>query len=471
MHSAPHTDTITALSTAPGVGAIAVIRVSGPEALGITERVFSKSLREVESHTAHFGRVKDGERTVDEVVAVVFKGPHSFTGEDTVEISCHGSMFIQSEILRLLREEGCRMAQPGEFTMRAFLNQKMDLSQAEAVADLIAAESSGAHQLAMHQMRGGFSREIGELREKLIHFASLIELELDFAEEDVEFADRDAFNELLDELQVLLKKLINSFQAGNVIKNGVPVAIVGAPNQGKSTLLNALLKEERAIVSEIAGTTRDTIEDELVVDGIRFRFIDTAGLRETEDSIESIGIARAMAKAREANIILLLIDAGLIVNEPELKSHIESFLSDLDTASARVILTANKVDRRVDEWETLQPALDAVVNSYEQIQSGVLISALDGTNVEALQEELSRQVNLGVNVGQDVIVSNARHHEALTHALESLVQVQQGLNTGITGDFLASDIRKALHHLGEITGQITTDDLLGNIFGKFCIGK
>ena len=464
-------DTICALSTAPGVGAIAVIRVSGSKAISIADKVFSKSLKKAKSHTAHFGRIIDDARLVDEVVVVLFKGPESFTGEDTVEFSCHGSVFIQSEILRLLREEGCRMAKPGEFTMRAFLNQKMDLSQAEAVADLIAAESSGAHQLAMHQMRGGFSKEIGVLREKLIHFASLIELELDFAEEDVEFADRDAFNELLDELQVLLTKLIDSFQAGNVIKNGVPVAIVGAPNQGKSTLLNALLKEERAIVSEIAGTTRDTIEDELVVDGLRFRFIDTAGLRETKDHIESLGIERAMDKARGANIILLLIDAGLIINPEELKAHIDGFLKDLDTAAARVILVANKVDRRVDEWETLQPALDVIVNGYEQIQSGVLISALDGTNMEGLQSELSHQVNLGVNIGQDVIVSNARHHEALSNALESLVLVKKGLNTGITGDFLASDIRKSLHHLGEITGQITTDDLLGNIFGKFCIGK
>jgi tRNA modification GTPase len=459
---------ICAISTAPGMGAIAVIRVSGNGALSLVDDLFSGKLLQAKSHQALFGRILDDERTVDEVLCTVFKGPNSFTGEDTVEIACHGSNYIQQEILRLLLLKGCRMAEAGEFTLRAFLNGKMDLSQAEAVADLISSESEGSHALAMHQMRGGFSKEIGDLRERLIHFASLIELELDFGEEDVEFADRKDLVDLIDEIKLKLKNLIDSFAAGNVIKNGVPVAILGAPNRGKSTLLNVLLNEERAIVSAIAGTTRDTIEDEITIEGLRFRFIDTAGIRVTQDEIEHEGINRAIAKGKQAKLGIFLLDA----NTPEdWKNECQTFLEQMGEEGPQVLLLVNKVDQYTGEWPDLQAALDGVVGSFERISAGLLISALNKTNIDALKQTLIDLVALGDLNSSSTIVTNVRHYEALRLANESLNEVLTGLSKDITGDFLAIDIRRALHQLGSITGEITTDDLLGNIFGKFCIGK
>ncbi len=459
---------ICAISTAPGMGAIAVIRVSGKGTLALVNELFSGNILKAKPHQALFGRILDEERTVDEVLCTVFHGPNSFTGEDTVEIACHGSNYIQQEILRLLLSKGCRMAEAGEFTLRAFMNGKMDLSQAEAVADLISSESAGSHALAMHQMRGGFSKEIGDLRERLIHFASLIELELDFGEEDVEFADRQDLVELINEIKVKLKHLIDSFAAGNVIKNGVPVAILGAPNRGKSTLLNVLLNEERAIVSAIAGTTRDTIEDEITIEGLRFRFIDTAGIRVTQDEIEHEGINRALAKGKQAKLGLFLLDA---TTPEDWKTECQSFLEQMGEEGPQVLLLVNKVDQFKGEWQDLQAALDGVVNSSDRIAAGILISALNKTNIDALKQTLLDLVALGDLNSSSTIVTNVRHYEALRLANESLNEVLTGLGKGITGDFLAIDIRRALHHLGSITGEITTDDLLGNIFGKFCIGK
>ena len=459
---------ICAISTAPGMGAIAVIRVSGEGSIALVDGIFSGKLRETKSHTAVFGRILDQGKTLDEVLATLFHGPNSFTGEDTVEIACHGSNFIQQELLRLLLAAGCRMAEAGEFTLRAFMNGKMDLSQAEAVADLISSESAGSHALAMHQMRGGFSKEIGDLRERLIHFASLIELELDFAEEDVEFADRQDLVELIDEIKVKLKHLIDSFAAGNVIKNGVPVAILGAPNRGKSTLLNVLLNEERAIVSAIAGTTRDTIEDEITIEGLRFRFIDTAGIRVTQDEIEHEGINRALAKGKQAKLGLFLLDA---TTPEDWKTECQNFLEQMGEEGPQVLLLVNKVDQFKGDWQDLQATLDGVVNSFDRIAAGILISALNKTNIDALKQTLLDLVALGDLNSSSTIVTNVRHYEALRLANESLSEVLSGLSNGITGDFLAIDIRRALHQLGSITGEITTDDLLGNIFGKFCIGK
>ncbi len=437
------------------MGAIAVIRVSGKEAFAVVGKLFSKTVANLPSHTVHYGTIKDGSRIVDEVVATIFKGPNSFTGEDVVEISCHGSVFIQQQIIQLLLDAGCRMANAGEFTMRAFFNGKMDLSQAEAVADLIASNSEAAHQLAMHQMRGGFSKEINHLRQELINFASLIELELDFSEEDVEFADRSDLKTLVEQIQVIIKRLVDSFAVGNVIKNGIPVAIVGVPNVGKSTLLNALLNEERAIVSDIAGTTRDTIEDELIIEGIAFRFIDTAGLRDTTDTIESMGIERTYEKANEAAIILYMADMS--TEKPDaVEKAITTFRNKLD-GHQQLIPVYNKAD--IGE------------KGFEPPVEGITISAKAGTGIETLKEQLVSFVDSGALQSNDTIVTNARHYEALSKAFASLNNVLTGLDANITGDFLAIDIRQALHHLGEITGEITTDDLLGNIFSKFCIGK
>lgn len=453
-------DTICALSTAPGMAAIAVIRISGKDAFAICESVFSKSIEDRRSHSAVFGQIRDGETIVDEVLLSIFKGPASYTGEDTVEIACHGSPYIQQEILKLLIRQGCRMATAGEYSLRAFANGKMDLSQAEAVADLISAQSAAAHQMAMHQMKGGFSREIGVLREKLIDFASLIELELDFAEEDVEFADRSALNKLLDEAVELIERLIKSFSVGNVIKNGIPVAIVGAPNAGKSTLLNVLLNEERAIVSSIAGTTRDAIEDELNIDGISFRFIDTAGIRDTEDIIENLGIEKTFEKARQARIILYLTD----LTDPHWVEKARKGLQLLknleDAGSKEIVILANKSDEVHQVTTSLD--FDALL---------LPISAKNNKGIEELKKLLSEKVNLGhINAGQ-VVVTNTRHYEALVLAKAALEKVHEGLSAKISGDFVAMDIRQALHELGTITGEITTDDLLGSIFSRFCIGK
>ena len=455
-------DTICALSTAPGIGGIAVIRVSGPTTLDVVNAVFSRNLSEVKSHTAVHGWVMDGDERVDEVVSTLFKGPKSFTGEDTIEIACHGSVFIQQRILSLLMKNGATMAGPGEFTMRAYLNGKMDLSQAEAVGDLIASESAAAHKQALHQMRGGFSKEINSLRERLIHFASMIELELDFAEEDVEFANRDQLNALLTEIAGVVHRLRDSFSLGNVIKQGVPVAILGAPNMGKSTLLNALLNEERAIVSDIAGTTRDTIEDHITLEGIRFNFIDTAGLRETEDTIERMGIERALGKAASASIVLLLFDATSTARQ-ELDQLIEQIKANAES-STHLILLANKVDKA--EFNS-----QAFEQSFGDITPMLRISAKQRLYIDELKKLLMDTVNIGRVSSGETIVTNARHYEALNKAADSLSEIDNGLQMGIPSDLIAIDIRKVLFHLGEITGQINADDLLHNIFSKFCIGK
>ncbi len=456
-----HNDTICALSTAGGMAAIALIRVSGKDAFAIGERIFSKTLHDKRSHSAIFGQVKNDKKLVDEVIATVFKGPASYTGEDTVEFACHGSPYIQQEILKLLIEHGCRMATAGEYSLRAFANGKMDLSQAEAVADLIASQSAAAHQMAISQMKGGFSHEIGVLREKLIDFASLIELELDFAEEDVEFADRTALTALLDEAMGLIDRLIASFSVGNVIKNGVPVAIVGAPNAGKSTLLNALLNENRAIVSEIAGTTRDAIEDELIIKGISFRFIDTAGIRDTDDIIENLGIEKTYEKARQARVILYLVDLTDANWLEKTKKGIAVLSEIAKNDNKELLVLANKTD----EVDT---------NGLKNIDFGyphLFVSAKNKIGIDELKDLLAEKINLGeIHLGE-VIVTNTRHYEALKLAQDALERVKNGLKTQLSGDFVAMDIRQALHHLGTITGQITTDDLLGSIFSKFCIGK
>lgn len=455
-------ETICALSTAPGVGGIAVVRISGSLAISIVEKIFSKKIENVESHRAIHGWITNGPERVDEVVLTIFRGPRSFTGEDTVEIACHGSMYIQQRILELLLSHGARMAGPGEFTMRAYLNGRIDLSQAEAVGDLIAAESAAAHKQALHQMRGGFSKEINALRDKLIHFASMVELELDFAEEDVEFANRGELTRLIKEIKQVVDQLRGSFQLGNAIKNGVPVAIVGAPNMGKSTLLNALLNEERAIVSDIAGTTRDTVEDTLMLGGVKFKFIDTAGIRETEDTIEKMGIQRSLAKVQEAAIVLVLFDAGF-----ENAQEVIDFITSVKGASrsdAKLVLIANKIDQTERSFGDVQKLL----NSREEL---ILISAKHLTHIESLKQKLQEYVQQGAVQHGETIVTNIRHYEALTLASQSLQDILNGIDLQVTGDFLAIDIRKTLYHLGDITGQINADDLLNSIFSRFCIGK
>jgi tRNA modification GTPase len=455
-------ETICALSTAPGIGAIALVRMTGPESLRIAQAAFSKDINTVASSTAIHGWIMEGDQRIDDVLLTVFRGPNSFTGEDTVEIACHGSIFIQSEILRLLTGAGARLARGGEFTMRAFMNGKMDLSQAEAIGDLIASESAAAHRQAVHQMRGGFSKDINGLRDRLIHFAALVELELDFAEEDVEFANREQFRSLLEEILGVVERLKASFKLGNVLKSGVPVAILGAPNAGKSTLLNALLNEERAIVSDIAGTTRDTIEEHITIDGVRFNFIDTAGIRDTRDTIESIGIGRAIEKARGASVILLIFDAT--------STHYDAFLNFKEYLlreagnDKHVIVLANKTDdTHFDE---------GVFNRHFAGEEQLLkISAKHGTHIEQLKQSLRNAIDLGKVHSGETIVTNARHHAALTKASEALTDVLQGMDSGLTGDFLAIDIRRTLHHLGEITGNVSPDDLLNHIFSSFCIGK
>ncbi len=450
------TDTICALSTANGMGAIAMIRVSGARAFDIVSTVFSKSIESLESHTAHFGTIKNDGKLLDEVVVTVFKNPASFTGEDVVEIACHGSVFIQQEILKLLLNKSCRLAKPGEFSMRAFANGKFDLSQAEAISDLISSTTEASHKLAMQQMRGGFSDEINLLREELVNFASLIELELDFSEEDVEFADRSQLNELLDRISAKLTSLIDSFSFGNAIKNGVPISIIGAPNSGKSTLLNKFLKEEKAIVSNIAGTTRDIVEDEIVIEGIKYRFIDTAGIRDTENEIEKIGIQRAIEKAGKSAIILYLFDASHDLNK--VQNEFEVLKSQLTGDSIDVIWVANKMDLLEN---------NSVLNGLDCIQ----ISASEGDNLEELTQKIIEITNSKNAEEQQVVVTNVRHYEALTKANEAITQVTGALEMGVPGDLVAIDIRQALHFLGEITGEISTDELLGNIFSKFCIGK
>ncbi|MEN7549985.1 tRNA uridine-5-carboxymethylaminomethyl(34) synthesis GTPase MnmE [Rapidithrix thailandica] len=453
-----NTDTIIALATAPGKGAIAVLRVSGPEAITLTNNVFTgKDLTQQASHTIHFGTIRDEGEIIDEVLVSLFKGPNSYTGENVVEISCHGSGFIIQQLVKLFLKQGVRYAKAGEFTKRAFLNGKFDLAQAEAVADLIAADSEAAHQAAMNQMRGGFSRQIAELREKLIHFASMIELELDFSEEDVEFADRSALQTLINELSLIIEKLIASFEVGNVIKNGVPTVIAGKPNAGKSTLLNTLLNEEKAIVSDIPGTTRDFIEDELIIEGIGFRFIDTAGLRETEDRVEAIGVQRTYEKMKKASLIIYLFDINQ-TSEEELQEQI----TQLEKLEIPYIAVANKVDL------FSEGALPEYLKNHPYI---LPISASSLNHMEPLKAKLLEIVNLDSFKTGNTIVTNVRHYESLVNTQTALSDVLSAIDEGVTGDFLALDIRNALHHLGEITGEITTDDLLANIFSKFCIGK
>lgn len=446
-------DTICAIATANGVGAIGMIRLSGPNSIDIVSKVMSKSLLGVPSHTAHFGLIKEGETVIDEVLVTAFHQGKSFTGEESVEITCHGSPFIQQEIIRVLLKNGARLATAGEFTKRAFINGNLDLSQAEAVADLIASENKRAHDIAINQLRGKFSSELKDLREKLIHFASLVELELDFAEEDVEFADRTELFQLVSDVLAYVQRLARSFELGNAIKNGVPVAIVGAPNTGKSTLLNALLGDDRAIVSDIAGTTRDVIEEVLNIDGISFRLIDTAGIREGADTIEAMGIERSQAKIKQASIILCMADASDSSSVAEVTEWVDQL--DKEYPSKHIVFVANKMDKSNDSVP----------------ENAIQISAKHEANIEDLKQELVKVIQGDFNFAEDTIVSNMRHYDALVRTAEALEKAKQGLTDGITGDFVAMDIRQAMFELGQITGDISTDDLLGNIFSKFCIGK
>ena len=449
-------DTIVALATAQGISAIAVIRLSGEKSIEIAGQVFhGKDLTKQASHTIHFGTIRDGERIVDEVLVSVFKNENSFTKENSVEISCHGSPHIVKEIIKVLLKQGARLALPGEFTKRAFLNGRFDLAQAEAVADLINAETENARQAAINQMRGGFSKEINHLREELIHFASLIELELDFGEEDVEFAKRDDLKKLILKIQSYLKSLILSFDQGNVIKNGVPTVIAGKPNAGKSTLLNVLLNEDKAIVSEIAGTTRDVIEDEIVLGGINFRFIDTAGLRETQDVIEAIGVERTRDRMKKASLIIYLFDLANTTFET-----VREEIDGLENLGIPYVKVGNKVDKA-------DPGLLKKLGR----DGFIFISAAQQTNIDQLKERLLSFFHVDQVKSGDVLVTNLRHYQNLLQTNESLERVLKSMEDGITGDFLAMDIRQSLHYLGEITGAITTDDLLDNIFSKFCIGK
>lgn len=460
-------DIICAISTPPGMGAIAVIRLSGEGCIALVERIYKspagKQLQEATANTVHFGRIMEKGEIVDEVLVTIFHAPHSFTGEESVEIACHGSVYIQQRLLKLLIDTGARLATPGEFTQRAFLNGKMDLSQAEAVADLIASSSAASHRMAINQMKGGFSAELMKLRAELLRITSLLELELDFSEEDVEFADRSELLRLAGNIEALLERLCRSFSLGNVIKNGVPVAIVGNTNVGKSTLLNALLQEEKAIVSDIAGTTRDVIEDTVSLNGITFRFIDTAGIRTTSDEIENMGIERTFSKISQASIVLLLTDLQRGAESfEEYYCEVKKHLTD----TAKLIIVLNKTDQ-VEDLLTPQETI-RLFTSGEQI---IPISARTGFNLEVLIHELTDVVNLNELNSSDVIVNNVRHYEALLHALSAIQRVHSGLQSDLSGEFISQDIRECLHYLGEITGEITTDEVLGNIFERFCIGK
>ncbi|MEP1093534.1 MAG: tRNA uridine-5-carboxymethylaminomethyl(34) synthesis GTPase MnmE [Cyclobacteriaceae bacterium] len=451
----PNLDTITALATPPGVGAIGIIRISGPKAIDLINALFpAKDLSEVPSHTIHLGTLRDEGVILDEVLVSIFRGPHSYTKEDVVEISSHGSQFILQKVLTVLVSKGARLAKPGEFTQRAFLNGRFDLAQAEAVADLIASENVSMQQTAMNQMRGGFSNEIKSLREQLVHFASMIELELDFAEEDVEFADRKGLIDLIEKIKTLIKSLIASFEYGNVIKNGIPTVIAGKPNAGKSTLLNALLNEERAIVSDIPGTTRDLIEDQIHIDGITFRFIDTAGIRETTDKVESIGVAKTLEKMKEASLVLYIVD---LMNDST--DSVKKQIVGLKDSEVPFLIIGNKSDSGKTE----------LVELLTDENDAILISAKEKHNLEELKERLKQFITLPSQ--SDVVVTNARHLQSLQQTDEALNRVAEGINHQMSNDLVAQDIRSALFYLGEITGEVTTDDLLENIFSKFCIGK
>ena len=446
-------ETICAIATPSGVGAIGVIRLSGSESISITQKLFSRNIESADSHTLHFGSIRStsGE-LIDEVLVSVFRDGKSFTGEESVEISCHGSAYILQQIIAELNTAGCRMAKPGEFTQRAFFNGKLDLSQAEAVADLIASQSKKAHDIALKQLRGNFSTELKELREKLIHFASLVELELDFAEEDVEFADRTELKQLVADVLAYIERLAKSFELGNAIKNGVPVAIVGAPNTGKSTLLNQLLGDDRAIVSNIEGTTRDVIEETLNIDGIIFRLIDTAGIREGAEEIEALGIERSLEKIEQASIVLCLADGSSDYSVDSVSKWTKELRET--HPDKKILMIINKTD----------------LNNVSS-KGSISISAKEGTNIDSLKSTLVDLVQGDFNMNDETIVANLRHYEALQKTSEALQKTLHGLETNVTGDFVAMDIRQAMFELGQITGDISTDDLLGNIFSKFCIGK
>ena len=459
-------DSIIALATPSGIGAISVIRISGEDAINIVSKKFNsisgKKLKNQKTHTIHLGHIIENNRLIDEVLVSIFKNPSSYTGENVVEISCHGSSYIQQEIIQLFLKNGCRMADNGEFTMRAFLNGKMDLSQAEAVADVIASNSSASHQLAIQQMRGGITNELKDLRAKLLDFAALIELELDFSGEDVEFADRTKFKELVATISSVLKKLIDSFSFGNAMKNGIPVAIIGEPNVGKSTLLNSLFNEEKAIVSEIAGTTRDAIEDELIIDGVAFRFIDTAGIRQTNDIVESIGIKKTFEKAENAQLLIFLIDSNKFIGSKS------TFLKEIETIknrfpNKRLLLIANKIDSLPEKQRK------EITTSVKDI---LLLSAKEKIGITTLLKELTSLVNRGALSNNETIVTNSRHFEALNNALNAINSVQEGIDLEISTDLFSIDIRECLRHLGNITGEYDVDkDILGHIFSNFCIGK
>ena len=460
-----NTDTICAIATSPGVGAIAIIRVSGSEAFKISEKIFFSrknnfKISKVKSHSIHFGTIGDGNNILDEVLISVFKAPNSYTGEDSIEISCHGSIYIQQKIQELLINNGARYAKPGEFTLRGFLNAKFDLSQSEAVADLIASNSEASHCLAIDQMRGGFSKKIKELRAKLVEFASLIELELDFSEEDLEFAERPKLMKLLKEIEKELKKLTDSFSVGNVLKTGIPVAIIGKPNVGKSTLLNALLNEEKAIVSDIPGTTRDAIEDTIVIEGISFRFIDTAGLRSTKNEIEIIGVERTYEKINQASVILYLFDISSDTPK-EIIENLNDFKDHINNKNKKFILIGNKIDKLVEMPHSFKDLVELET---------IYISAKRKENINLISESLVKSVNFE-NISDKTLVSNIRHYEALSKSLLAIKNIEEGFKNEIPTDLISTDIRDALHHLGEITGQITTNEILDSIFMKFCIGK
>ena len=452
MNLTNNNDTICALATGGGMSAIALIRLSGIDSIKIANKIFSKELQNKKSHTVHFGTILEGTKIIDEVVLTIFYKDHSFTGEETVEISCHGSTYIQNKILELLIIKGVRVAIPGEFTMRAFKNGKLDLSQAESVADLIESESAAAHETAIKHLRGGFSKKLKTLRAKLIDFASLIELELDFSEEDVEFANRNQLKDLVSEMHKEVSSLIESFKLGNVIKNGIPVAILGAPNVGKSTLLNSLLNEDKAIVSNIAGTTRDSIEDELIIKGYNFRFIDTAGIRKTEDIIETLGIEKTLLQANKSTIIIYLIDATLDINQQLID------IKKLEKEDQRKVI---KVINKIDLNKSIKNQLDDIV----------YISAKEKKGLEKLKDEILDFTNLNSLYNNNTIITNQRHFDQLNKTINELNMIIDGLSNGLSSELLSINIKQSLFHLGLITGEVSTDDLLANIFGKFCIGK
>ena len=459
-------DTIAAIATPPGMGAIAVLRISGSDAFVVLKKIFrtkkntSIDIDNLQSHTMHFGTIVHNEVIIDEVLISIFKNPHSYTDDDTVEISCHGAVFIQQKILQIIISNGARMAAPGEFTMRAFMNKKLDLSQAEAVGELIASDSAARHRTALNQLRGGIKNEIQELRNELIHAASLLELELDFSEEDVEFVSRTDLKKLIQRIETKIVSLINSFETGNALRNGIPVVIAGSPNVGKSTLLNALLKEDRAIVSEIAGTTRDTIEETFFVEGIKFRFIDTAGIRHTTDTIEKIGIARTFEKIQQSAIVICLIDAA-VTNAEQAKQFVNDIKEKTADSKIAILCVINKIDIANNEN----------LNQLHQIENAIFISAKQNLNIEQLTHAmLNNDVINNLNLNNELVI-NVRHKEALQNTMNALESAGIGLQTNVTTDWIAQDIRMALYHLGTVSGEISTDDLLENIFSRFCIGK